>query len=61
MGKADNKSAGTLNASVGGDGTIDYGSILTQSRRADKIVVSDHGALVPKIDDVNKGVRSCSS
>lgn len=56
MGKSDNKSSGTLNASVGGDGSIDYGSILTQSKRADKNVVSEHGALVPKIDDINKGV-----
>lgn len=56
MGKSDNKSQGTLAVTLGSDGQVNYDSVLKQSRLADKTVASTHGALVPKLDDINRGV-----
>ena len=40
----------TLAVTVGADGEVNYDSILRQGRNKDKIIYSDHKALVPKID-----------
>lgn len=57
MGKGDSKSAGTLAITLGSDGQVNYDAVLRQSKLADRHVASSHGALVPKIDDINNGVR----
>ncbi len=56
MGKGDDKSKGTLAATLGSDGQVNYDAVLKQSKLAEKNVISQHGALVPKLDDINKNV-----
>lgn len=59
MGKGDGKGQGTVALTLSSDGTVNYDAILKQSKLSDKNVTSSHNALVPKLDDINKGVR-CS-
>lgn len=40
----------TLAVTLGNDGNIKYDAILHQGRNKDKIIASEHSALVPKID-----------
>lgn len=60
MGKGENKSLGTLAASVGANGQVNYDSVLKQSKLSDKIITSGHSALVPKLDDINNNVSLSS-
>jgi len=60
MGKGENKSLGTLAASVGANGQVNYDAVLRQSKQSEKIITSGHGALVPKLDDINNGVSTLS-
>ena len=51
MGRKEGASTGkTLAVTLGSDGNIKYDSILHQGRNKDKIIASEHSALVPKID-----------
>lgn len=56
MGKEENKSQGTLAATLGSDGQVNYDAILKSSKLAERNIISDHSALVPKLDDINKNV-----
>lgn len=56
MGKGDDKSSGTLAATLGANGQVNYDAILKQSKLSERDVTSDHGALVPKLDAINKNV-----
>lgn len=58
MGKGDDRSRGTLAATLGSDGQVNYDTILKQSKLAERNVTSQHGALVPKLDDINKNVSN---
>ena len=58
MGKDDNKSQGTLAVTLNADGQVNYDAVLKQSKLADQSVTSSHSALVPKVDDINKGVST---
>jgi SNW domain-containing protein 1 len=44
------RGAKTLAVSVGADGDVSYEAILRQGSNRDKIIHSDHRALVPKVD-----------
>ena len=61
MGKGENKSLGTLAATVGANGQVNYDAVLRQSKQSEKIITSGHGALVPKLDDINNNVRTSVS
>ena len=61
MGKGENKSLGTLAATVGANGQVNYDAVLRQSKQSEKIITSGHGALVPKLDDINNNVSSLSA
>ncbi|KAK9813503.1 hypothetical protein WJX73_002946 [Symbiochloris irregularis] len=51
MGRKDGAaSSKTLGVTLGNDGNIKYDAILRQGQNKDKIIASEHSALVPKID-----------
>ena len=57
MGKKDGaKSSSTLAVSVNNQGGINYDAILKQGKNRDKLIASDHSAMVPKVDKVAGGV-----
>ena len=58
MGKGEDRSTGTLAATVGSNGQVNYDAILKQSKLSERNVTSDHGALIPKLDAINKNVGS---
>ena len=45
---------GTLAVTVNADGDVNYDAIVRQGRNRDKIVYSDHKALVPKLDSLTE-------
>ena len=47
-------STGTLAVTVNADGDVNYDAIVRQGRNRDKIVYSDHKALVPKLDSLTE-------
>lgn len=58
MGKKDAaKSSSTLATTLNAQGGINYDSILRQGKNRDKLIASDHSAMVPKVDKVAGGVR----
>ena len=58
MGKKDGaKSSSTLATTLNAQGGINYDSILRQGKNRDKLIASDHSAMVPKVDKVAGGVR----
>ena len=59
MGKKDaDKSSSTLAVSVNNQGGINYDAILKQGKNRDKLIASDHSAMVPKVDKVAGGVST---
>jgi SNW domain-containing protein 1 len=52
--KGNQQLAVTLNA----DGQINYDAVVKQGSNRDRVVHSDHGALVPKVDRLSKEVRA---
>ena len=57
MGKKDGaKSSSTLAVSMNNQGGINYDAILKQGKNRDKLIASDHSAMVPKVDKVAGGV-----
>lgn len=60
MGKGEDKSSGTLAATLGANGQVNYDAILKQSKLSERNVTSEHGALVPKLDAINSNVSSRS-
>ena len=51
MGKKDAAASNkTLAVTLGSDGNIKYDAILHQGRNKDKIIASEHSAMVPKVD-----------
>jgi SNW domain-containing protein 1 len=46
-----------LAVTVNADGEVNYDSIVKQGSNRDRIVHSGHGALVPKLDKLNKEVH----
>ena len=59
MGKKDaTKSSSTLAVSVNNQGGINYDAILKQGKNRDKLIASDHSAMVPKVDKVAGGVSN---
>lgn len=51
MGRKDASASGkTLGVTLGNDGNIKYDAILRQGQNKDKLIASEHSALVPKID-----------
>ena len=62
MGKKDAaKSSSTLAVSVNNQGGINYDAILKQGKNRDKLIASDHSAMVPKVDKVAGGVSTFRS
>ena len=58
MGKKDAaKSSATLATTLTAQGGINYDAILRQGKNRDKLIASDHSAMVPKVDKVAGGVR----
>lgn len=58
MGKAGAKSSQQLAVTLSADGKINYDAILKQGANKDRVVHSEHGALVPKVDRLSKEVRT---
>jgi hypothetical protein len=62
MGRGDaTRSGKTLAVSVGVDGEASYEAILRQGSNRDKIIHSDHKAIVPKLDLMDPKVRRAAS
>ena len=58
MGRKDGaKSSSTVATTLTSQGGINYDAILHQGRNRDKLIASEHSALVPKVDKVAGGVR----
>ena len=63
MGRKDKKGSSeqTLALTVGAGGGVNYDATVKQGANRDKWVVSNHSALVPKIDNLKDEVRPLCS
>lgn len=61
MGKGSTGGKQQLAISVNEKGEINYDAVVKQGQNKDRVVHSDHGALVPKVDRLSKEVSRWSA